>query len=80
MIFDIAIPDGVFQIQSLERLYLDQNSMTGMLPSDIGLLLNLKSIDLFGNSVVGKIPTEMGLVRFMIYNYPLIYVLFIRFA
>jgi len=55
----IGIPLSIYQLKSLERLYLDQNEITGSLSSEIASLMSLKSIDVFDNQLTGSLPSQM---------------------
>eukprot|EP00814_Leptocylindrus_danicus_P010077 CAMPEP_0116013680 /NCGR_PEP_ID=MMETSP0321-20121206/5861_1 /TAXON_ID=163516 /ORGANISM="Leptocylindrus danicus var. danicus, Strain B650" /LENGTH=693 /DNA_ID=CAMNT_0003483257 /DNA_START=120 /DNA_END=2198 /DNA_ORIENTATION=+ len=55
-----TIPDRIWELTSLTKLYLDRNEFTGTLPPEIGNLENIQSFDLFGNSLTGTIPAEIG--------------------
>ena len=57
-----TIPERIWQLTSLTKLYLDRNKFTGTLPPEIKNLVNLESFDLFGNSLTGTVPTEIGLM------------------
>ena len=45
---------------SITRLYLDSNSLSGSIPTEIGDLTNLTSLWLPSNSLSGSIPAEIG--------------------
>jgi hypothetical protein len=52
---------------TLLSLELDNNSLTGILPSEIGLLSTLQQLILgntndFGNALIGEIPSQIGLL------------------
>ncbi len=55
----IGIPLSLYQLKSLERLYLDQNEIFGPLASDIASLKSLKSIDVFDNQLTGGLPSQI---------------------
>jgi Leucine-rich repeat (LRR) protein len=44
----------------LAVLLLNDNGLTGEIPSEIGLLTKLSSLLLSGNELSGMVPTEMG--------------------
>jgi Leucine-rich repeat (LRR) protein len=46
----------------VSTLYLPRNSLTGSIPTELGLLGNLMGLNLSGNSLTGSIPTELGLL------------------
>ena len=41
-------------------LWLDNNQVTGTLPTELGLLTSLASLSITNTTLVGTIPTEMG--------------------
>eukprot|EP00986_Skeletonema_menzelii_P008781 scaffold3803_cov151-Skeletonema_menzelii.AAC.8 len=45
---------------SLEKLWLNNNQLTGTIPSEIGLMENLKQLKLYENQLTGTIPSEIG--------------------
>jgi Leucine-rich repeat (LRR) protein len=46
----------------VSTLYLPRNSLTGSIPTELGLLGNLMGLNLSGNSLTGTIPTELRLL------------------
>ncbi|HNZ14735.1 MAG TPA: leucine-rich repeat domain-containing protein [Anaerolineaceae bacterium] len=46
----------------LERLYLDNNQLTGEIPAVLGNLCNLKTLSLSDNQLTGPIPWEISLL------------------
>ncbi|RWR78761.1 LRR.XII-like protein [Cinnamomum micranthum f. kanehirae] len=56
-----AIPKEVMSISSLSiTLHLAQNSLTGLLPLEVGSLKNLGEIDVSENKLIGEIPHTLG--------------------
>jgi len=47
-------------LSKLDRLYLQDNKLSGAIPSEIGLLSNLQDLFLFNNRLTGSIPSEFG--------------------
>lgn len=47
-------------LEEVTHLWLFNNSLSGTIPPEIGLLTHLKSIDLVGNNLVGSIPSSIG--------------------
>ena len=43
------------------KLYLEDNSLSGSVPSELGALSSVQYLHLNGNSLVGSLPTEIGL-------------------
>jgi Leucine-rich repeat (LRR) protein len=54
------IPDALFNLTTLEELYMSHNNFTGTLSPNIGELKELKDLYLFSNNLEGEIPTEIG--------------------
>jgi hypothetical protein len=48
------------KLTSLFALWLDNNQMTGTIPTEIGLLTDLASVSMTNATLVGSIPTEFG--------------------
>ncbi len=44
------------------ELNLRDNNLQGTIPTELGLLANLKELYLYGNQLTGTIPTELGLL------------------
>jgi serine/threonine protein kinase len=56
-----AIPQELFSISTLsEGLDLSYNQLTGVIPLDIGRLINLNSLSLSNNQLSGEIPYTLG--------------------
>ena len=45
---------------SISSLTLRDNSLTGTMPTQLGLLSKLETIHIFGNSLSGTLPTQLG--------------------
>jgi len=57
--FDLLKQDGAFP--ELFEFWVDENpSLTGTLPTEIGVLTNLASLSLLSNALTGPIPSELG--------------------
>ena len=54
-----AIPSGLGNIDTLERLTLHENQLSGEIPAELGNLDNLKSLTLHENQLGGEIPSEV---------------------
>jgi len=54
-----AIPKTSLPSQLL-KLYLSQNSLTGILPMEVGNLKNILNLDVSENNLFGEIPTTIG--------------------
>ena len=54
------IPNELFQLVNLKRLWLDKNGLYGSIPYSIESLVNLEEIDLHGNDLSHSIPTQIG--------------------
>jgi len=59
---DIAgkIPDELFSLTMLRRLYLNYNMLTSTFPTQFGALVNLEEFFLFHNNLTGSIPSDIG--------------------
>lgn len=56
-----TIPDELFWLTNLKRLYMSFNSFSGTLSGKLlGNLTNLEEFYMFGNNITGTIPTEVG--------------------
>ena len=60
-----SIPDEIFDMESLESLFLSFNSITGTISRKFGSLTNLKELYLFGNHLTSTIPPAIGLLSSM---------------
>jgi Leucine-rich repeat (LRR) protein len=58
------IPDELYDLVNLRRLFLNYNQLTGSISSRAQLLRGLRELYLFSNNLRGDIPTELG-NRFM---------------
>ncbi|KAI2512840.1 hypothetical protein MHU86_1629 [Fragilaria crotonensis] len=56
------IPTELFDVRSLQGLYLNYNSFDGTLPAAIQQLSALREFYLFHNKVSGQFPSEIGLL------------------
>ncbi|XP_039687384.1 receptor kinase-like protein Xa21 [Medicago truncatula] len=55
------VPSKLFNISTLEHLHLELNSLSGMLPPNMGLgLPNLQELHMYKNKFVGKIPNSIS--------------------
>ncbi len=54
-----SIPEEIEQFISLDTLGLDDNMLSGTIPSKLGNLSSLKSLDISGNEFSGSIPSEL---------------------
>lgn len=58
--FTGQMPDALFAgLPLLSFFYLQQNQITGTLPTSIGSMVNLESFQLFKNEIEGTIPAQM---------------------
>ena len=53
-------PEEIFNLTSMERLYLSFNQISGTLPTRIGELTNLRELYVYTNYMTGELPTELG--------------------
>lgn len=56
------IPDNVSELSMLEELNLRSNSLTGPIPTQVGLFPNLLRLDISENQLTGLVPSELGLL------------------
>ena len=54
------IPDELGNLENLERLYLGNEHLTGLVPRWLGGLTELRSLGLSGSALTGSIPDELG--------------------
>jgi Leucine-rich repeat (LRR) protein len=54
------IPDEIFNLTAVEKLFLSFNKFNGTLSSRIGELTNLKEFYAFTNELTGELPAEFG--------------------
>lgn len=57
------MPTTVCSHLKLEALFLDENQLTGIIPSCLGTLTNLKQLFVFKNLLTGKVPVELSALR-----------------
>jgi Leucine-rich repeat (LRR) protein len=57
-----SIPDELYDMPTLESLFISFNSITGSLSTRLGQLKNIKELYMFGNHLTGTIPTVVGLL------------------
>ena len=50
----------MFWARISDRLYVENNELTGPLPSELGLMTRLQRLTLEHNTLTGNIPTELG--------------------
>jgi len=53
-------PDEIFELVSMEKLYLSFNKISGPLPKKIGQLTDLREFYAYTNEMTGTIPEEIG--------------------
>jgi FKBP-type peptidyl-prolyl cis-trans isomerase/Leucine-rich repeat (LRR) protein len=58
-----------YDIETTEALDLEGQGLTGEIPSEIGLLKNLRKLNLRNNYLSGPIPSEIGNLSELIYLY-----------
>ncbi|KAL3925499.1 MAG: hypothetical protein SGILL_000366 [Bacillariaceae sp.] len=60
--FQGSIPAEIFELTSLNRLFLNNNHFTSRIPPDVSKLTGLDTILLGGNKFTGAVPSEIGLM------------------
>ena len=55
------------QLASLEEIWIDNNNLTGPLPSELGELTLLEKLWIQDNFFTGTVPTEFGQLSMMTY-------------
>ena len=53
------IPEEIDNLSNLERLYLDNNQLSGEIPETIGNLFNLERLYLHENNLSGDVPLSL---------------------
>eukprot|EP00752_Nemacystus_decipiens_P006587 g5929.t1 len=56
-------PQQLGDLRQLQRLWLNQNHLTGRIPEELGKLTALRQIVLYDNQLSGAIPRELGDLR-----------------
>ena len=54
------LPTILFNMSSIESIWLYNNSFTGTIPSELFRMTQLKKLSLHNNSLSGEMPTEIG--------------------
>lgn len=57
-----SFPCCIFKLLHLDALWLLSNTLTGTIPSEIGLFTDLVALNLYTNNLIGTIPSEIGLL------------------
>lgn len=57
------IPPEIGNLQNLDTLFLQVNTLSGPLPNELGNLNSLKSMDLSNNLLSGEIPASFSLLK-----------------
>ena len=60
--FHEFLPQEIFHLQNLTILHISNSSLTGTIPSAIGLMSNLQSLSIHNSWLSGPLPTEIGLL------------------
>jgi hypothetical protein len=55
------VPELLLLGNSLEELYITNNNLHGTLPTELGLLTELRRIRLHNNQLEGTLPNELGM-------------------
>ncbi len=57
---EVELWDECYNIEETTNLSLDNNQLTGEIPSSIGNLTNLTYLGLYDNQLTGEIPYSIG--------------------
>ena len=60
--FDGKIPHGIYELDSVVKLFLNNNHFSGRIPSEMGLLTAVTELFLQNNRLTGMLPSELGLI------------------
>lgn len=60
--FGGTIPEQIFGLVNLEKVYLNNNHFEGSIPATIGELSALQILDLWNNQMSSVLPSEIGLL------------------
>ncbi|CAB9520215.1 Leucine Rich Repeat [Seminavis robusta] len=64
---DGTLPSYLSEFQQLESFSMAQNKdIRGRIPSELGLLTNLKYLSLRGNRISGEVPSELGMLSSLV--------------
>mmetsp|Transcript_847 Transcript_847/g.1335 ORF Transcript_847/g.1335 Transcript_847/m.1335 type:complete len:379 (-) Transcript_847:123-1259(-) len=55
-----VLPTELGLLQSLQTLWVGENSLTGPIPTELGQLQSLLRLHMYGNDLTGPVPTELG--------------------
>jgi Leucine-rich repeat (LRR) protein len=62
-LFDVGVPPKLYKCKNLTHYLGARNLYEGNIPSELGLVSNLKEFDVSGNTLMeGVIPTELGML------------------
>uniref|UniRef100_A0A452ZCY2 Protein kinase domain-containing protein n=1 Tax=Aegilops tauschii subsp. strangulata TaxID=200361 RepID=A0A452ZCY2_AEGTS len=61
------LPDEIGNLQSLNRLQIDQNQILGPIPKSYANLRNVKHLHMNNNSLSGKIPSELWRIPLLLH-------------
>ena len=57
-----TIPEEIFKLDGLVKVFLNNNHFEGPIPTDIAKMTALTQLHLWNNRLTGPIPTEIGLL------------------
>merc|ERR1712127_666350 len=60
-----TLSSGIGNLRKLNRLWINQNSLSGSIPAEIGGT-NLTMISLYSNFMEGQIPSDIGLLKHLV--------------
>jgi hypothetical protein len=60
--FDGTIPEDIFELGQISKIFLNNNHFSGRIPTEIAKMTGLTQLFLWNNRLTGPIPSEIGLL------------------